>query len=69
MTTLDDIEDAVRRSEWGAIIECEQCGHSGVMESTHKPRDQTVWHCDRCDEETVYRTMIKNDEWRDLDGH
>lgn len=66
MTTVDDISDAINCSDWAAIIECDGCGNSGVMESSHEPRDETVWHCYHCDEETVHRTLLKSNDWRDV---
>ena len=55
--SIDDVldDDALR---WTLLIECTECGLSGMMRSTGSPRDRYVWECEECREETVHEPIV-----------
>lgn len=57
---IDDVFPANEDMAWTSIIQCVGCGDGGRMHSTGEPRDQTVWECDTCDEETIHEVVMKS---------
>jgi transcription elongation factor Elf1 len=47
---------------WGAMIECSQCGQSGMMYGTHEPHEERqYWECKDCGEHTKHNIAFKTD--------
>lgn len=64
---IDEVLPDASEMRTTIIIECDECGTTGMMHSTAEPMERYLWHCEECDEDRVHRRVIATDDAREIE--